>query len=74
MGLLTVNGTTLQTLQEGTQFAAGNHLTLGSPTANNTLILLNPVDLNASSGTAAQQFASIRGVGLVPEGQFSGAT
>ena len=52
VGLLTVNGITLQTLQEGTQFAAGNHLTLGSPTANNTLILLNPVDLNASSGTA----------------------
>ena len=80
VGLLAVvNGTTvttatLQTLQEGTHFAAGNHLTLGSPTANNTLILLNPVDLNAASGAAgAQQFASIRGVGIAPEGEYSGA-
>ncbi len=62
VGLLAVvNGTTtatLQTLQEGTYFAAGNHLTLGSPTANNTLDLLNPVDLNAASGAAARSSSS----------------
>ena len=80
VGLLAVvNGTTvttatLQTLQEGTYFAAGNHLTLGSPTANNTLDLLNPVDLNAASGASgAQQFVSIRGVSIVPEGEYAGA-
>ncbi len=80
VGLLAVvNGTTvttatLQTLQEGTYFAAGNHLTLGSPTANNTLDLLNPVDLNAASGAAgAEQFVSIRGVSIVPEGEYAGA-
>ncbi len=69
VGLLAVvNGTTvttatLQTLQEGTYFAAGNHLTLGSPTANNTLDLLNPVDLNAASGASG---AAVR---LDPRGE-----
>ncbi len=71
VALYTPNTTTLAVLQEKTQFGqgTGDHLTLGSPTSNNTLILLNTVDLN---GGASRQFASIRGVGIVPEGEYAG--
>jgi fibronectin-binding autotransporter adhesin len=64
--------TSLATLTLKYQFGLGNgdHITLGSPTANNTLILLNPIDLN---GGPHRRFASIRGVGNTPEGEFSGA-
>ncbi len=64
--------TTLATLQEKWEFGqgTGDHLTLGSPTANNTLVLENPVDLN---GGPSRQFVSIRGVGIVPEGEYAGA-
>jgi fibronectin-binding autotransporter adhesin len=67
-----LSSTTLATLQEKTQFGqgTGDHLTLGSPTANNTLILLNPVDL---FGGPIRRFASIRGVGITPEGEFLGS-
>ena len=64
--------TTLVTLREKWEFGqgTGDHLTLGSPTANNTLVLENPVDMN---GGASRQFSSIRGVGIVPEGEYAGA-
>ncbi len=69
----TVGSTTLQTLQVKTQFGqgTGDHLTLGSPTANNTLELLNSIDLNGNGGTF-RSFGSIRGVGIAPEGEFVG--
>ncbi len=65
------NSTTLATLQEKTQWGigTGDHITLGSPTANNTLILLNPIDLN---GGPHRRWASIRGVGNTPEGELAG--
>jgi fibronectin-binding autotransporter adhesin len=64
--------TTLATLQEKTQFGqgSGDHFTLGSPTANNTLVLLNPIDLN---GGANRRWDSIRGTGITPEGEYLGA-
>ena len=62
--------TQLQTLQGGTYFPGG--LTMGSPTANGTLVLLNPVDLNAPTGTA-WQWSSTHGAGTtVPEGDYMG--
>lgn len=66
------NATTLAPIEEKYAFGlgAGDHLTLGSPTSNTTLVLLNPVDLN---GGPQRRFVSIRGVGTVPEGQYSGA-
>ncbi len=66
------NSSTLQTLALKLQFGGGNgdHITLGSPTANNTLQLLNQIDFN---GGPHRRWASIRGVGDVPEGQFVGA-
>ena len=66
------NSTTLATIREKWEFGqgGGDHLTLGSPTANNTLVLENPVDMN---GGASRQFFSIRGVGIVPEGEYAGA-
>ena len=79
MGLLSPTApTTLATLQEGVQFGTGSgygdHLTLGARTPTTRSTLLNPIDLNATSGSAAlQRFASIRGTGTLPEGQFSGA-
>ena len=43
---------------------------MGSPTANNTLVLENPIDFQ---GGPSRRWASIRGVGIVPEGQYAGA-
>ena len=77
VGLLSPAATaTLALLRQGIEYGSGggDHLTLGAPDANNTLTLLNPIDLNVTSGSAAlQRLASIRGTGSVPEGQFSGA-
>ena len=68
----TPGSTTLATLQEKTQWGSGtgDHITMGSPTANTTAILLNPIDLN---GGPLRRWASIRGVGQVPEGEFAGS-
>lgn len=62
----------LATIEEKFSFGlgGGDHLTLGSSTANATLILLNPVDLN---GGPQRRFVSIRGVGTTPEGEYAGA-
>ncbi len=67
-----VGSGTLAVLQEKSQFGqgTGDHLTMGSPTANNTLVLLNSIDLN---GGANRRFDSIRGVGIVPEGEYAGS-
>ena len=66
------NATTLATIEQKYAFGlgGGDHLTMGSSTANTTLVLLNPVDLQ---GGPQRRFASIRGVGIVPEGEYSGA-
>jgi autotransporter-associated beta strand protein len=66
------NSTTLATLQFKSNFGqgSGDHLTMGSLTSNDTAILLNSMDLN---GGPLRRFASIRGVGNVPEGQLNGA-
>jgi autotransporter-associated beta strand protein len=63
---------TLATLGLKSQFGqgAGDHLTMGSPTANNTVVLMNPVDF---VGGPQRRWASIRGVGIVPEGEYAGA-
>ncbi len=63
--------TTLATLREKDEWGlgTGDHITLGSPTANNTLILLNNIDLN---GGPHRRWASIRGVGNTPEGELAG--
>ena len=64
--------TTLQTLQFGT-YIPGN-LVLGSPTANSTLILQNPIDLYSASAGTSVLFSSIRGIASqVPEGEYAGA-
>jgi fibronectin-binding autotransporter adhesin len=72
VALYATSGGSLQVLQEKTQFGqgSGDHITLGSPTANNTLVLLNPIDLN---GGPHRRWASIRGVGITPEGEFAGS-
>src|SRR4030095_12420896 len=44
-------------------------LIFGSPAANNTLEVTNPIDL----GGAARSVAAIRGTGSAPEGEISGA-
>ncbi len=64
--------TTLQNVMLKSQFGqgAGDHITMGSPTANNTLVLENAIDL---VGGPQRRWASIRGVGIVPEGEFAGA-
>ena len=67
VALYATSGGSLQTLQAGTYFPAS--LTLGSPTANATLVLENPIDMNAA---ANWQFPSVRGVGLLPEGEYAG--
>jgi autotransporter-associated beta strand protein len=71
VALYSPSTTTLATLQLKQQFGqgGGDHLTLGSPTSNNTVILLNPIDLN---GGSQRRWASIRGVGITPEGEYSG--
>ncbi len=68
----TPGSTTLATIAEKTQFGqgSGDHLTMGSPTANNTLVLMNNIDFQ---GGPQRRFASIRGVGIVPEGEYNGA-
>ena len=48
--------------------AATAPLILGSPSANNTLTLTNPISLNAAPHTVLH----IRGTGTVPEGELSG--
>ena len=64
--------TTLQTLQRGT-YIPGN-LVLGSPTANTTLILENPIDLFSASAGSSVLFSSIRGAASpLPEGEYAGA-
>ena len=64
--------TTLQTLQRGT-YIPGN-LVLGSPTANTTLILENPIDLFSASAGTSVLFSSIRGAASpLPEGEYAGA-
>ena len=64
--------TTLATIAEKTQFGqgSGDHLTFGSPTSNNTLVLENPIDFQ---GGAQRRWATIRGVGIVPEAELAGA-
>ncbi len=64
--------TTLQTLMEKTYFGqgSGDHLTFGSPTSNNTLVLENPIDFQ---GGAQRRWATIRGTGIVPEAELAGA-
>ena len=66
------NSTTLATLIFKTNFGtgSGDHVTMGSATSNTTAILLNPINLQ---GGPSRRFASIRGVGNVPEGEFEGA-
>ena len=49
---------------------AGDLLVMGAPTANATLILLNPLDLDGNG--VSRRFVSIRGVGNVPEGEYAG--
>ncbi len=73
MGLYTSSFlTTLQTLQFGT-YIPGT-LVLGSPTANTTLILENPIDLYSQSAGTSVQFSSIRGsASPLPEGEYAGA-
>ncbi len=58
-------------LVEKTDFGGGggDHFTFGSPTANGTLILKNSFNLN---GSPYRQWQSIRGVGIVPEGELDG--
>ncbi len=64
--------TTLQTLQFGTYLPG--RLILGSPTANTTLILQNPIDLYSASAGTSVLFSSIRGTASqVPEGEYAGA-
>ena len=68
----TVGSTTLAIFQEKFQFGqgTGDHLTLGSPTANNTVIIENEIDIY---GGPSRRWASIRGVGNTPEGEYLGA-
>ena len=72
VGLVDSTGTALAILQEKTTFGqgSGDHFVLGSPTANSTLILLNQFDLD---GGPSRRYASIRGVGSTPEGEYRGA-
>ena len=64
--------TTLSTLQRGT-YVPGN-LVLGSPTANGTLILENPIDLYSASAGSSVLFSAIRGTASqTPEGEYAGA-
>ena len=72
VGLVDSTGTALAILQEKTTFGqgGGDHFVLGSPTANSTLVLLNQFDLN---GGPSRRYASIRGVGSTPEGEYRGA-
>ena len=68
----TTSATTLQTLQRGT-YIPGN-LVLGSPTANTTLVLENPIDLYSASAGSSVLFSSIRGTARrLPEGEYAGA-
>ncbi len=50
----------------------GDGPAFGSPTANGTVIFVNPFSMVASSGSL-RNFMSIRGVGGVPEGDLTGA-
>jgi autotransporter-associated beta strand protein len=65
----TTGSTALAILQEKSTFGegGGDHLTLGSADATNTLVLMNEIDLN---GGATRGFQSIRGTGNVPEGEY----
>ena len=49
----------------------GDGLAFGSPTANGTLTLVNPINLYQSSGFT-RAFMTIRGVGNLPEGNLAG--
>jgi autotransporter-associated beta strand protein len=62
---------TLAIIGEKTQFGqgSGDHLAFGSPTANNTLVLENSIDF---AGGPQRRWATIRGVGIVPEGNLVG--
>ncbi len=72
VALYATSGGSLQVLSEKTYFGqgSGDHFTLGSPTSNNTLVLENPVDFQGSS---QRGWSSIRGIGIVPEGEYAGA-
>ena len=59
-------------MQRGT-YIPGN-LVLGSPTANTTLVLENPIDLFSASAGSSVLFSAIRGTAAqTPEGEYAGA-
>ena len=72
VGLYTLtNLTTLQTLQFGAYIPG--KLVLGSPTANGTLVLENPIDLYSASAGTSVQLSAIRGMASqTPEGEYAG--
>ncbi len=72
VGLYTsTNLTTLQTLQFGANLPG--KLVLGSPTANGTLVLENPIDLYSASAGTSVQLSAIRGMASqTPEGEYAG--